>query len=156
MAVDVETSIEIAAPRERVAAFASDPENAPQWYVNITSVTSEQPAPVRVGSRVAFAADFLGRRMDYTFEVREIVDGERFVMSTAQGPFPMRTTYTWVDTPAGGTRMTLRNQGEPSGFGRIAAPVLAAAMRRANRQDLRALKRLLEHGGPPVVGPRGR
>ena len=40
--------------------------------------------------------------------------------------------------------MTLRNRGEPAGFGRMAAPVMAAAMRRANDKDLAALKRILE------------
>ena len=65
-------------------------------------------------------------------------------MSTAEGPFPMRTTYSWSDTAGGGTRMTLRNDGQPSGFGQVAAPVMAAAMRRANRKDLSNLKRLLE------------
>ena len=144
MAVDVETSIVIRAPRDTVAAFASDPENAPRWYVNITSVTWETTPPARVGSRIAFVAHFLGRRIAYTYEVRELVPAERFVMSTAEGPFPMRTTYTWADTEEGGTRMTLRNDGEPSGFGRLAAPVMAAAMRRANLKDLQALKALLE------------
>ena len=99
MAVDVETSIEIDAARDRVAAFASDPENAPRWYVNISSVAWETPPPAAVGSRIAFVAHFLGRRIAYTYEVREMVDGERFVMSTAEGPFPMETTYTWADTP---------------------------------------------------------
>ena len=144
MAVDVETSIEIDAARDRVAAFASDPDNAPRWYVNISSVAWETPPPATVGSRIAFVAHFLGRRIAYTYEVRELLDAERFVMSTAEGPFPMQTTYTWADTPAGGTRMTLRNQGEPSGFGHLAAPVVAAAMRRAIRKDLQALKSLLE------------
>ena len=143
--MDVETSIEIDAARDRVAAFASDPENAPRWYVNISSVAWETPPPATVGSRIAFVAHFLGRRIAYTYEVRELVDAERFVMSTAEGPFPMQTTYTWADTPAGGTRMTLHNQGEPSGFGQLAAPVMAAAMRRANRKDLQALKSLLEN-----------
>jgi uncharacterized membrane protein len=143
--VDVETSIEIDVARDQVAAFASDPENAPRWYVNISSVVMENPSPVAVGSRMAFVANFLGRRIAYTYEVREMVDRERFVMSTAEGPFPMKTTYTWFDTATGGTRMTLRNQGEPSGFGHLAAPVIALAMRRANRKDLRALKRLLEN-----------
>ena len=145
MAVDVETSIDIAVARDHVAAYASDPENAPRWYVNIASVVLETPPPVAVGSRVAFVAHFLGRRIAYTYEVREMVDGERFVMSTAEGPFPMETTYTWSDTAAGGTRMTLRNRGEPSGFGQFAAPLMSRAMRRANLKDLRALKSLLEN-----------
>lgn len=143
--MDVETSIEIAVPRDRVAAFASDPQNAPRWYVNISSVVLETPPPVTVGSRMAFVAHFLGRRIAYTYEIRELVDGERLVMSTAEGPFPMETTYTWADTADGGTRMTLRNQGEPSGFGQLAAPMMARAMRRANRKDLESLKSLLEN-----------
>ena len=144
MAVDVETSIEIDVAREQVAAFASDPENAPRWYVNISSVVVQTPPPVTVGSRMAFVAHFLGRRIAYTYEVREMVEGERFVMSTAEGPFPMETTYTWSDTATGGTRMTLRNRGEPTGFGQLAAPVMARAMRRANLKDLRSLKNILE------------
>jgi hypothetical protein len=141
----VETSIEIDVARDHVAAFASDPGNAPRWYVNISSVVLETPPPVTVGSRMAFVAHFLGRRIAYTYEVRELVDGERFVMSTAEGPFPMETAYTWSDTAEGGTRMTLRNRGEPSGFGQLAAPVMARAMRRANRRDLQTLKSLLEN-----------
>jgi hypothetical protein len=40
--------------------------------------------------------------------------------------------------------MTLRNHGEPSGFSRVAAPLMASAMRRANQKDLERLKSLLE------------
>ena len=145
MAVDVESSIDIEAARDQVAAFACNPENAPRWYVNIDSVVLQTPPPVTVGSRMAFVAHFLGRRLAYTYEVRELVVGERFVMSTADGPFPMETTYTWSDTADGGTRMSLRNRGEPTGFGHVAAPVLARAMRRANGKDLQSLKRLLEN-----------
>ena len=135
--VDVVTEVEIARPREEVAAYAADPENAPEWYENIERVERESD------SRVAFVARFLGRRLAYTYELRELVPGERLVMSTAEGPFPMETTYEWADAP-GGTRMTLRNRGRPSGFATIAAPALAAAMRRANRKDLERLKRILE------------
>lgn len=90
MTVDVETSIEIDRPRAVVAGFATEPDNAPRWYVNIRSVAWETPRPLLVGSRFAFVAHFLGRELAYTYEVREHVPGERFVMSTSQGPFPWR------------------------------------------------------------------
>jgi uncharacterized protein YndB with AHSA1/START domain len=147
MPVDVTTSTDIARPRAEVAAFATDPANAPRWYENIESVRWETAPPVAVGSRMAFVARFLGRRLAYTYEVRDLVPGERLVMSTAEGPFPMETTYTWADVD-GGTRMTLRNRGEPAGLTKLAAPAAAAAMRRANRKDLAQLKRLLESAGP--------
>jgi uncharacterized protein YndB with AHSA1/START domain len=144
--VDVVTEIEIARPREEVARYASDPAHAPEWYENIASVEWRSEPPLAVGSQVAFVASFLGRRLAYTYEVRELVPGERLVMSTADGPFAMETTYTWVDTDGGGTRMTLRNRGEPSGFSKLATPLLAGAMRRTNRKDLARLKRILEGG----------
>lgn len=150
-AVDVVTETVIDRPREDVAAYVSDADNATTWYRNITSVEWETEKPARVGSRIAFVARFLGRTIRYTYEVRELVAGERLVMSTSQGPFAMETTYTWRDEPGGGTRMTLRNRGEPSGFSAIAAPLLAGAMQRANTKDLAQLKAILE--AEPVAGP---
>jgi Polyketide cyclase / dehydrase and lipid transport len=147
MLVEVSAEIDIDRPRGEVAAYAADPDNATEWYENIKAIRWESPAPAAVGSRIAFVAQFLGRRLAYTYEVRELTPGERFVMSTAQGPFPMETTYTWQDTASGGTRMTLRNRGEPSGFFKVAAPLLATAMRRANRKDLTRLKAVLETRG---------
>jgi uncharacterized membrane protein len=144
MAVDVQTQIVISRPRPEVAAYASNPDNAASWYQNIESVEWKTPRPLTVGSRIAFVARFLGRRLSYTYEVTELVPGERFVQRTMEGPFPMETTYTWEDDPAGGTRMKLRNRGEPSGFSSLAAPVMASAMRRANQKDLAQLKAILE------------
>ncbi|HEY2549885.1 MAG TPA: SRPBCC family protein [Streptosporangiaceae bacterium] len=150
MRVDVQTQIEIDLPRSEVAAYASDPDNATSWYENISSVEWKSSRPLSAGSRVAFVARFLGRRLAYTYEIRELVPGERLVQATADGPFPMETTYTWADTPAGGTTMTLRNRGEPRGFSKVAAPAMAGAMRRANQKDLARLKAILE--GPEAAG----
>ncbi len=144
MTVDVVTEIEIGRRRDEVAAFASDPTNATAWYKNIKAVEWETSPPVRVGSRVRFRARFLGRTLEYTYEIREIEPGHRFVMATAQGPFPMETTYTWADAAGGATKMRLRNRGEPSGFAAVTAPVMTRAMRRANEADLRRLKTILE------------
>ena len=151
MPVDVLTEIEIKRPRPEVAGFVGDPDNAPSWYENIVSVEWQTPEPVAVGSRIGFVARFLGRRIAYTYTVEALSPGERLVMATAEGPFPMETTYTWSDLPDGGTRMTLRNRGEPAGFGKIAAPLMAGAVRRANRKDLARLKQILEAGETPPV-----
>jgi uncharacterized membrane protein len=144
MAVDVLTEVVIDRPADVVAAYAADPSNAPEWYANIKSVEWKTPPPIEIGSRLAFVAHFLGRRLAYTYEIVELIPGERLVMRTTEGPFPMETTYTWEPSGEGRTRMTLRNRGEPSGFARIGGAMMAAAMRRANRRDLTRLKALLE------------
>jgi ligand-binding SRPBCC domain-containing protein len=142
--VDVRTEIEIDRPRSAVADYASNPDNALAWYEHIKEVEWNKTKPLQVGSRIVFAAQFLGKRLDYVYEVKAFEPGERFVMATAEGPFPMETTYTWEDTEDGGTRMLLRNRGKPTGFSRLTAPLLKGAMRRANRKDLRRLKSVLE------------
>ena len=143
MTVDVTTEIMIERPYEEVAAYAGDPSHAPEWYANIASVRWQTPPPVRVGSRLDFQARFLGRTLDYTYEVVDL-GPERLVMRTAQGPFPMETTYTWHAEGSSRTRMTLRNRGEPAGFAKVATPVMTAAIRRATEKDLARLKGILE------------
>jgi hypothetical protein len=144
MTVDVSTQAVIDRRCAEVAAYAGDPSNAPEWYANIKSVTWQTPPPPAVGSRLDFVAQFLGRRLAYTYEIVDLVPETRLVMRTAQGPFPMETTYTWEPVGDERTRMTLRNHGEPSGFSRVTAPAMAAAMRRANTKDLARLKSILE------------
>lgn len=147
MAVDVSTEIVIQRSRDEVAAYSADPDNAPKWYVNIKSVEWKTPSPVRIGSQIAFVAQFLGRRMAYVYEIAELQSGRRLVMRTADGPFPMETTYEWQSLDDRTTRMKLRNRGNPSGFSRLVAPFMGMAMRRANRKDLARLKQILENEG---------
>jgi uncharacterized membrane protein len=144
MPVDVQTQIAIRRPRGEVAAYAADPDNATAWYEKIKSVEWKTERSLTPGSKITFVAGFLGRQLSYTYEIIEHAPGERLVMSTATGPFPMETTYTWQDAADGATRMTLRNRGEPMGFSKLATPMLAVAMRRANRKDLKRLKAILE------------
>ena len=142
--VNVFTEIIINKPRSQVAEYAADPDNAPEWYVNIDSAEWRSPKPLQVGSRIAFKARFLGRNLAYTYEIKEYIPDEKLVMSTAEGPFPMTTTYTWASMGDKKTRMTLRNEGEPSGFSRMFAPFMAWMMRRANDKDLKKIKKILE------------
>ena len=144
MTVDVLTVATIEQPIESVSAYAADPSNAPSWYANIQSVEWKTPPPLAVGTKAAFAARFLGRTLTYTYEVVEYEPGRRLVMRTAEGPFPMETTYTWEPAGDGATRMTIRNRGNPAGFSKVVAPFMARAMRRANRKDLAEIKEILE------------
>ncbi len=146
MGVDVLTAITIARPREQVAGFAADPDNVPRWYVNIKSVEWKTPRPLQVGSKLAFVAHFLGRRLAYTYEIAEFQPPSRLVMRTSQGPFPMETTYEWTVSDDGRTHMTLRNRGEPRGFSRLMSLFMVPALRRANRKDLERLRDMLEAG----------
>jgi uncharacterized membrane protein len=142
--VDVSVETVIERPRAVVADYAADPDNATAWYVNIESVEWKTARPLTVGSQFAFVARFLGRTLSYTYEVVEFIPHRRFVMRTAEGPFPMETTYAWDDVAPESTRMTLRNRGEPSGFASVTAPMMAIAMKRANLKDLKRLKAILE------------
>ena len=148
MNVDVTTEIVIDRPVSEVSSYAADPDNAPKWYANIRSVEWKTAPPLQQGSLVAFVAQFLGRRLVYTYEIAAHSPGQRLVMRTQEGPFPMKTTYTWAEESPTTTRMTLCNAGEPAGFSAVAAPVMSMAMRRANRKDLAELKAILERARP--------
>lgn len=143
-AVDVEVHTTIDRSRREVAAYCCDPGNVTEWYANIKAVQWETNPPVALGSRFRFTSEFLGRRMAYTYEVVDLVAAQRFVMRSEGGPFPMETTYMWEDAEAGGTWMTLRNRGAPTGFAGLATPILASAIRRATAKDLARLKAILE------------
>lgn len=142
--VDVRTEIEIDRPRADVAEYASNPDNARAWYEHIKDVSWNSKQPLEVGSRIVFGAHFLGKRLDYVYEIKELEPGRRLVMATAEGPFAMETTYAWEDTANGGTRMSLRNRGQPRGLSRVTSIFLSRAMRKANTRDLERLKAVLE------------
>jgi len=142
--VDIATEIIIHASIQEVTAFATDPDNAPQWYVNIKSVEWKTAKPLQQGSRIAFNAKFLGRELSYVYEITGFIPREKLVMQTANGPFPMQTIYTWQRINDTTTKMTLRNKGNPAGFSKWFAPFVRAAMKRANKQDLRLLKSIVE------------
>ncbi|MBS8266744.1 ATPase [Mesobacillus boroniphilus] len=142
--VDVQTEIEIKSPVERVSEYAANPDNAPEWYVNIDCAEWITKKPLNLGSKIAFKAKFLGRDLAYIYEIVEYVPGMKLVMQTSEGPFPMKTTYTWKSIDSNTTLMTLKNQGEPKGFSKLVSPFMASMMKKTNMKDLRKLKEIIE------------
>jgi uncharacterized membrane protein len=142
--VNVVTETMIEAPVSQVAAYASDPDNAPQWYSNISSAEWKTPKPLQLGSQIAFKANFLGRSLSYTYEIVELIPEKKLVMRTAQGPFPMETTYTWRAIDEQHTLMILQNTGKPAGFSKLFSPFMAPMMKKENKKDLANIKAILE------------
>lgn len=142
--IEVTTEIIINKPVDIVAAYAAKPDNAPRWYVNIKSAEWKTEKSLSVGSEIAFMAHFLGRKLEYTYAIVEFIPMQKLVMRTAEGPFPMETTYTWTAIYGNTTKMTLQNRGKPTRFSRLFAPLMAKAMKRANNKDLQNLKKIIE------------
>ncbi|NQD65041.1 ATPase [Bacillus haikouensis] len=142
--VDIKTEIIIDCPIEKVSSYASNPDHAPEWYVNIESAEWLTDRPLSLESQIAFKATFLGRELSYVYKIEEYISGQILIMRTADGPFPMKTTYTWEKLEQNGTKMTLRNEGEPSVFSKIFTPFIALLMKKANQKDLIKIKEILE------------
>jgi uncharacterized membrane protein len=144
MSVDVSSEITIERLPGVVSAYACDPDNATRWHANVKSAEWKSEPIVHVGSRIAFVADFLGRRLEYTYEIVEFVPGERLVMRTVDGPYPMETTYLFATASDNSTRMTVRSRAELSGVSKVMAPMIAVAMKSATEKGLARLKEILE------------
>ncbi|NOV01700.1 SRPBCC family protein [Paenibacillus planticolens] len=142
--VDVLTEITINRSCDQVSQYAANPDHAPEWYANIQSAEWQTPKPLKIGSKIAFKAAFLGKELSYVYEIVEYEPSKKLVMRTAHGPFPMETSYTWESAGGQATHMTLRNKGNPSGFSLIFAPFMSLMMKRANNMDLKKIKALLE------------
>ena len=142
--VDVVTHITIKMPLKGVADFACNPDNAPKWYVNIKTVEWETPKPLVIGTCIAFTAHFLGKKLSYTYEIVEF-SSTKFVIKTAEGPFPMQTTNQFEKIDENITKMSLRNCGDSTGFSNLFSPIMSLMMKKANQKDLLKLKTILEN-----------
>jgi uncharacterized membrane protein len=145
MMVDIYTAITIKCPVQKVSEYTANPDHAPHWYVNIDSAEWLTEKSFSNHSQIEFKARFLGRDLSYVYEIVEFVPNKRLAMKTANGPFPMETTYLWEALDEKTTRMTLRNKGNPKGFSKWLTPLMSIMMKKANRKDLIRVKGILEN-----------
>jgi uncharacterized membrane protein len=144
--IDVSAVTEIARPADEVAAYAMEAENDPSWIGGISSARRLTPGPTAVGTQVERVAHFMKKRIDYVMEVAELEPSRRIVLRTVKSPFPMRVTYSF-EPVGGGTQAGVRVEGDAEGFYRLAAPLMARAVRRNLEDDVRRLKEICERPG---------
>ena len=142
--VDVSTEIIINLPKEKVAEFASDPGNVPNWCAHIKSVEWNNDAPLRAGAKLVFNQQTMRRPHQHVYEVVEIIPGQKVIMKTRSHGMRMETTVAWQAISENTTCMTLRNRGVPIAFSKSIAPLLRLAIRKASRRNLKQLKKMLE------------
>lgn len=141
--MDVVNRIEIRRPRADVSAFVEEPANDTRWIGGIAKVEALTPPPFGKGTRVRRVAHFMGREIEYVLEVEEHQPGRVVAMRSVKGPFPMQVTYRFEDAGEG-TAVEVRNQGEATGFFRLAAPLMAGMVSKNVQGDLERLKAALE------------
>ena len=140
--ITVEHSVVINRPIEKVFEFMIDIENAPQWRQGLVEVKKLSDELV-VGTRASEVLQFLGRRMETTYEITEYEPNKKFGFKTTSGPIPMEGGFN-VEPAEGGTKVSFKIQGEAGGFFRLAEPILARMVRRQVETDYANLKDLLE------------
>ncbi len=143
MAVDVRAEVVVERPRTVVAEFAMNPANDTRWIGGIETARLLTEPPFRQGSQTERVSSFLGKRIEYVMEAAEHRPGERLVLRTVEGPFPMHVTYDFADVGSA-TRVRVHIEGNASGFYRLAAPLLTRAVKRSLNGDLTRLREQLE------------
>ena len=141
---NIQTKITINRALGIVSEYAANPDNTPKWSEHINHALRQSPQPLSVGSQIVFNGKFWGREMDYTYEVIEYFPGLKLVMRSTDGQYPMEMTYSWIAKSPRETQMILQNTGGPSGFSKVFSPLMANRMKKANKKDLKRLKRVLE------------
>jgi len=139
----VQHSILINQPIEKVYAFVSDPRNDPQWQTGIIESTVVGDAPIAVGTQIKGARTFMGRKLEAVLEVVNLQPNQRFSLKSVKAPFPFTATYTF-SSEGGATRIDAILDLEAAGFFKLAEGMLSSSANKEMEQSLATLKSKLE------------
>lgn len=141
--VKVEGTVVINRPIEEVFAFLANPDNASQWQGSVLESKQTSEGPVGVGTTGQAASQFLGRRIESTWEVTEYELNRKATLKTTSGPVPYEQSAT-LESVDEGTKVTLVAEYEVGGFFKLAEPIVARMAQRQAEGDFANLKDLVE------------
>jgi uncharacterized membrane protein len=124
-----------------------DAEKNPKWLPAMSSCRWITPPPIGVGSRYEQVARFLGKEIRTSFEVTAREPGHLITIQSREGSsFPLTVTRQVEPLDDNHCLVTETVDSDPSGFYRIASPVLHAMVRRGIWRSYQRLRDLMEAG----------
>jgi len=135
----------ICQPIKRVFEFVSTPENDFQWQYGTLASTRLPGNIIGPGACFQSVGNFMGQRVQTTFEVTEYEPSVRYGFKSLSGPLQSFTSFTF-DISKGYTVVKLLMQANIVNMMELSENVLEKKMKRQLKENLAMLKNILETG----------
>jgi len=140
----LKTSAVINRSIEEVFEFVANTENDMMWQSDVLEAKDTSEGPIGVGHTYKQTFQFLGRRLESTYEVTEFEANRKFMFKNTAGPIPIEGGFTCEPVPEGATKITLNGEADVGGFFKLAEPIVNRMLQRQWETNLSNLKDLLE------------
>ena len=144
--IQVDVSIDIDAPVEKVFEYSTNNDNDPAWMEEVVKVQKTSDGPIGVGSTFINYVEFLGRNIEDSHEIVEYEPNKRMTIVQKTGPVPFKATYLYRSLESG-TRFSMKIEAEPGGFFKLATPLVRRQLKTQFETNLKNLKAILEKQG---------
>lgn len=142
--VEVETSVLINQPIEKVFEFVTTPENDAQWMIGVESRDHTPGEPPGVGSTSQSEIRFLGVSVRVTWEVTEYEPPTKIGVKTIEGPVSVEAEYSFEAVGTGQTKVTVHGEADVGGLFKLAEPLVERMAQRQWEASFENLKDVLE------------
>ncbi|MEM7371033.1 MAG: SRPBCC family protein [Bacteroidota bacterium] len=139
----VTTEVIIHRPIEEVFDFIANMENNPSWQNGMLSCRYTSDPPHVQEATYDQVAKFMGREIVSSFTILEFDRPNKIKGSSPEGSFPITFTRMLEKTEQG-TKVSALIEGDPSGFFKLAAPLMKGKVAKSVKEDYLRLKTLLE------------
>ena len=141
--ISVESSIMINKPVEEVFAFTTNAENNAKWQDGVIESRVSKETSDMVGTVVTDVRQLFGRKLESQLEVIAYEPNKKTVLKIIKGPVKMEITQSY-EVVAGGTKISVKMEGEPGGFFKLVGGALEKQVQEQNDRNFQNLKKILE------------
>jgi len=147
MPTQVQESITINQPVEKIFAFLTDSRNITKWQPDIIEYRATVEGPAQIGTQVTDVRTFLGRKMESVYEITAVEPNKRMCIKSISSPFPYQGNFLFEPESSSATKLTVDAEIEPKGFFKLVEWMLIGALRKQLETELSVVKQVLETEG---------